>query len=590
MDIQLKEKIKTIPHKPGCYLWKDKKGIVIYVGKAVDLNNRVKQYFLKDRDLKTRKLVNEIKDIDYVLVNNENESLLLESNLISEYKPKYNILLRESHTFPYIVVTKEQHPRILYTHEAKQKIKGTYYGPFALNNVKKYDLYNFINRIFPLRKCSKLPNKKCIYYDIGQCLGPCINKIEKKDYQPYLKEINDFFSGNLKKIDQKLADKEQSAAEKLMFEDCAKYLELRKNLKNFSNRQDIVFSQNNDEDIIGFHCKENVIAIVIFKYVNGTLLNKYDLITVFYCEIEEIMMRLVYEYYSKFAIELPKKVYLSLANQNLQMLSKNLNIEFINPEKGVKKEVMNNAVNNAIEIMKNKYLQVIANEIRETSALAELQKLLQLDNLNRIELFDNSNIYNVDRVAAMVVYENGVKKKNDYRKFNIKNTNANSDFEYMEEVIYRRYKKALETDGILPNLIIVDGGKPQISAALNSLRKLEIDSIVNLIGLAKNDKHKTDRIITSDYKEIMLDKKASLYFFLLSMQDEVHRFAISFFRQRRSKSLFSNSLYQIKNLGKKRIEKLLSKYETLEKIKEASVEELSQIVSVEIAHEIKKLK
>lgn len=589
-QIDIREKLKKIPHKPGCYLWKDKNGVVIYVGKAVDLANRTKQYFLKDKDLKTRKLVKEICDIDYILVKNENESLLLENNLISQYKPKYNILLRETNSFPYIVVTKEEHPRILYSHDNKKKIKGTYYGPFANSNIRKYDLYNFINRIFPFRKCNKLPQKKCIYYDIGQCLGPCIKSIEKSEYDYYLKEINDFFSGNSKNIDEQLKKQEISSSEKLMFEDSQKYLELRKNLKYFSERQDIIFSKNNDVDIVGFYCKENVISIVIFKYVDGSLLSKYDLITIFYSEIEEIISTLIFEYYTKTAIELPKKVYLSASEQTLKNLSESLKIEFLNPNKGVKKDVMDNAFTNAIEIMKRKYLSLISNENREMNSISELEKLLDINNIYRIEMFDNSNVFNADKVSAMVVYENGVKNKNEYRKFNIKNNLAKSDFEFMEEVIYRRYSKVVETGGAVPNLLIVDGGKPQVTAALNSLRKLKLDLVINLIGLAKDSKHKTDRIVKSDLTEIPLDKKSDLYFFLLNIQDEVHRFAIMFHKNKRSKSLFQNSLYKIKNLGKKRIEKLLAKYETLDNIKEASVEELSQIVPENIAKEIKKIK
>lgn len=590
MDDKLKEKLKLIPKKPGCYLWKDKNGIVIYVGKAKNLSNRTKQYFLKDRDLKTRKLVNEIRDVDYVVVNNENESLLLESNLISQYKPKFNMLLRESNSFPYIVVTKEEHPRILYTHNNDKKINGTYYGPFANSNIRKYDLYNFINRIFPLRKCNKLPNQKCIYYDIGQCLGPCIKKIEKQDYEPYLKKINNFFSGKHQEIDESLRKKELEAAEKLMFEDSKKYLDLRNSLKTFSERQDIIFSKSNDEDIIGFHSKENVISIVFFKYVNGTLLSKYDVTTMFYNDEEEIITTLLFEYYSKIAIEIPKIVYVSLQDETLENLSKSLNIKFINPTKGIKKEVMEIALTNAIETMKNKYLTMISNENRELNSIDELQKILDIDNIYRIEIFDNSNIFSSDKVAAMVVYENGKKNKNAYRKYNIKNLNANSDYEYMQEVIYRRYKNVYEGDGEIPDLIIVDGGKQQVKAAIESLKKLELNNVINIIGLAKDNKHKTDRIVKSDFTEIKLDKKSDLYFFLLNMQDEVHRFAITFHRNKRSKSLFDNSLNQIKNLGKKRIAKLIEKYETLDKIKSASLEELMQIVPKDVAKEIKKLK
>lgn len=589
MNDNIKEKLKMVPHKPGCYLWKDKNGIVIYVGKAKDLANRTKQYFLKDRDLKTKKLVKEIFDIDYVVVNNENESLLLENNLISQYKPKFNMLLRESNTFPYIVITKEEHPRILYTRNKDKNSKGIFYGPFANSNIKKYDLYNFLNRIIPFRKCKTLPKEKCIYYDIGQCLAPCINDVKKEEYDVYIKKINDFFNGKYAEIDHQLHQKELECAEKLMFEDSQKYLELRKNLKMFSDKQDILMSQSNDEDIIAFHTKENIISMVIFKYIKGRLLSKFDIITFFYDEEFDIISTLLYDYYTNSAIEIPKTAYIALDDKKLDWLSSNLKIKFVSPQKGIKKDVLETALDNAMQLMKNKYLTLISNQNREFNSISELESILNIKNIYRIEVFDNSNIFNNDKVAAMVVYENGQKNKNQYRKFNIKNLDSSSDYEYMKEVIFRRYKKVFQDEGVLPDLIIVDGGKIQVKAAIESLTELKLETIIPIIGLAKDEKHKTDRIIKSDFSEIKLDKKSDLYFFLLNIQDEVHRFAINFHKQKRSKSLFDNSLNKIKNLGKVRIKKLIDKYETLDNILKASIEELSQIVPLEVAKEIKKL-
>lgn len=586
----IKNKLMNAPKKPGCYLWKDKNGIVIYVGKAKNLANRTKQYFSNKVDIKTAKLVTEIYDVDFVIVNNENESLLLENNLISKYKPKYNMLLRESNSFPYIVVTKEEHPRILYSHDNKKKIKGTYYGPFATPTMKKYELFNFINSMFPLRKCKTIPKNKCIYYDIGLCLGPCIKNINKEDYEPYLKKINDFFSGKYKELDKNLEEKELDFASKLMFEESKKYFELRKNLKLFSEKQDIVFSKNNNEDIIGFSIKENVISLVIFKYVCGNLLSKYDTTTIFYDDVEEIVETLIFDYYKNIVIEKPKQVYVSVPDNSLKKLSNSLGIDFINPIQGAKKEILLTAVENAQMLIKNKFLKIISDYARESNSLSELEELIGIDSSYLIEVFDNSNIFNEDRVSAMVVYENGSKNKKLYRKFIIKNKEIQSDYEYMKEVIYRRYTSVLQKKESLPNLIIVDGGAIQVRAALESLKLLNLDQVIPVIGLAKNDKHKTDKIVKWDFSEIELDKKSNLYFFLLNMQDEVHRFAINFHRNRRSKSLFSNSLYSIKNLGKKRIDKLISKYQTLDNVIEADIDELSQIVPRDVALEIKKIK
>lgn len=586
----IRNRLLNAPKKPGCYLWKDKNGVVIYVGKAKNLANRTKQYFGNRVDVKTSKLVKEIHDVDFVVVNNENESLLLENNLIAKYKPKYNILLRETNSFPYIVVTKEDHPRILYSHDNKKKIKGTYYGPFATPTMKKYELYNFINRMFPLRKCKTLPKSKCIYYDIGLCLGPCIKNITKEDYEPYLKKINDFFSGKYKELDKNLEEKEIEFASKLMFEESQKYLELRKNLKSFSEKQDIIFSKNNNEDIIGFSIKENIISLVIFKYVDGNLLSKYDTTTIFYEEVEEIVETLVFDYYKNIVVEKPKQVYISISDGSLKSLSDSLKINFINPVQGSKKEMLLTAVENAQILIKNKFLKVVSDYEREANSLSELEELIGIDSSYLIEVFDNSNVFNEDKVSAMIVYENGTKNRKLYRKFIIKNKEAASDYEYMKEVIYRRYSAVLDRKESLPNLIIVDGGQIQVKAALESLSQLNLDKIVPVIGLAKNDKHKTDKIVKWDFTEISLDKKSNLYFFLLNMQDEVHRFAISFHRDRRSKSIFSNSLYSIKNLGKKRIDKLISKYQTLDNVINADIDELSQIVPRDVAIEIKKLR
>lgn len=581
-------KKKNIPHSPGCYLWKDINSIVLYVGKAKDLNLRTKSYFLDKNSLKVKKLMREVADVDYMLVSNENESLILESELIKKYKPKFNILLRENTTFPYIVLTKENHPRLLYTHSNFNSIKGNYYGPFAINNANKYDLFNFLNRIIPLRKCRVIPTKKCIYYDIGQCLGPCINKVEKKDYDPYLKKINDFFLGKTKQIDNELKSREEKSAELLAFEDAQMYYELRKKLDVFSHNQEIVFSQKNDEDVIGYISRENVLFLVFFKYVDGILLNKHEIINTFLIDENDSLISQIFNYYSSIENK-PKNVYLSLDPNDLSILSNTLKINFSNPTKGNKKAAIEMALENAKELMRQKYLTTLENNIKKIDSLSDLEKILGIDNLYRIELFDNSFLFGVDKISAMVVYENSLPKKNLYRKF-ILGKNLSSDFHFMEEVIYRRYKSCLANKEILPNLIIVDGGAIQVKAALTSLKKLNLDSIIPVIGLAKNNNHKTDKIVKWNGEEILLDKKSNLYFFLLTMQDEVHRFAISFHRKKRSKSLFANTLLQIPGLGKTRIEKLISKFETVEKIKATSVEELSQVVPREIAIKIKESK
>lgn len=531
--------------------------------------------------------MSESRDIDYIVVKNENEALILESNLIKKYKPKYNILLRENISFPYIIVTKETHPRILYTHNSSHKINGLVYGPFPINNANKYELFNFLNKIFPLRKCTNMPNKKCLYYDLKQCLGPCINKeITSVDYEPYLDSIKNFFNGKVKEMDNNLASLEKLSSDNLKYEDANKYLELRKNLNHFSMKQEVIFSSKSDEDIIGFSCKENILFLMFFKYVNGVLLNKYELVHTFFSSLEEDLMTQIFVYYNDIVLVKPKTVYVSLDEESLAILKATLNISFINPKSGNKKISLETAVINAHELMKRKYLLTISSNYKNIDGIAELENILGMDNLYQIDIFDNSSFFATDRVSALVVYLNGSKDKNSYRKFILKN-DQKSDYEYMKEVIFRRYKKIIEEKRPLPNLIIVDGGRIQINAALHSLKQLNLDSIIPIIGLAKNDQHKTEKIVHSNGKEIILDKKSSLYFYLLEMQDEVHRFAVNFYNKRKRKSLFSNSLKSVEGLGDKRIQNLISKFETIDKIKEATIEELSQIVPKSIAMKIK---
>ncbi|MEG2245679.1 MAG: excinuclease ABC subunit UvrC [Malacoplasma sp.] len=582
------QKISIIPKSPGCYLWKDRNDVVIYIGKAKNLSNRIKNYFVSGVNTKVKRLIAEAVDIDYIVVGSETEALILESNLIKKYKPKYNVLLKENVAFPYIVITNELHPRILYTHTKNNKMNGIVYGPFPLNNSNKYELFNFLNKIFPLRKCPSIPNKKCLYYDLKQCLGPCINKdITAEDYKPYLKSINNFFNGKIKDMDETLYLLEKKLSDNLEYEEANKYFELRKNLLSFSTKQEIIFSSKNNEDVIGFSCKENILFLMFFKYSDGVLLNKYELVHTFFSTLEDELLTQIFTYYSDTDLIKPNKVYVALEPNSLNILTEALNIDFINPQGGVKKRSLEIAVTNSFELMKKKYLLTLSNNANSINGIIELEKILNINNLYQIEIFDNSSIFATDRVSAMVVYINGSKNKNLYRKFIIKN-DYKSDYDYMREVIFRRYKKLVTGEkGSLPNLIIVDGGKIQVNAAIDSLKLLNLDSIIPVIGLAKNSYHKTEKIVTSNDAEITLDKRSPLYFYLLEMQDEVHRFAINFHRSRKTKSLFSNSLQEIEGLGKKRIEKLIARFETIDKIKETSIEELSQIIPRNIAIRVK---
>lgn len=579
-------KLKNIPHKPGCYLWKDKYQQVIYVGKASDLYNRTHQYFLTNRDSKTTKLVQNIADVDFITVNNENESLILENNLIKKYQPKYNILLKEGTYYPYIVLTKEKNPRLVYTHESNV-YKGKYYGPFAANKSNRYSIYNFLQHLFPLRKCYHMPKKTCLYYDIGECLGPCVHNISQQQYDKIAKNINDFFRGNLKNILNDLKLKEKEYAKCFKYEEAKKVNELITGMEQISQYQNINLVSSQSIDVLGFYVNKSFISISIFSYINGKLLAKKEQIAEINNSVSEIIESYLKQFYAD-SLNLPKKCYVSLDDKKLKNLSTSLNVVFINPKTGRFKNILENAIVNAKSYYNSNYLQYKKSVALNEDAFLALQKTLNMDNLSLIHVFDMSNLFNEDRIGAMIALEHGKFNKNLYRKFIIKNEESKSDVEYTKEVITRQYARMLKQREELPNLIIADGGKQQVNVIIEALKVNKLDLVIPVIGLVKNRKHETEKIyIPNNNEYINLDKKSELYLYLLKIQNEVHRFAITFFRQRKQSSLFKSKLQDIPEIGSASIDKLLSNYQNITAIKEASIEELSQYVGIKKAKIIK---
>lgn len=578
-------KLKNIPHKPGCYLWKDKYQQIIYVGKASDLYNRTHQYFLTNRDSKTTKLVQNIVDVDFITVNNENESLILENNLIKKYQPKYNILLKEGTYYPYIVLTKEKNPRLVYTHESNV-YKGKYYGPFATNKSNRYSIYNFLQHLFPLRKCYRMPTKTCLYYDIGECLGPCVHDISQQQYDKIAKDINDFFKGNLKNTLNDLKQKEKAYAKCFKYEEAKKVNQLISGMEQISQYQNINLVSSQSIDVLGFYANKNYISISIFSYINGKLLAKKEQIAEINDSVSDTIESCLMQFYAD-SLNLPKKCYVSLEDKKLKNLSKSLNVIFINPKTGRFKNILENAINNAKSYYNSNYLQYKKSVALNEDAFLALQKALNMDNLSLIHIFDMSNLFNEDRIGAMIALEHGKFNKNLYRKFIIKNEAAKSDVEYTKEVVIRQYARMLKQREELPNLIIADGGKQQVNVIVQALKVNKLDLVIPVIGLVKNKKHETEKIYITDNKYINLDKKSELYLYLLKIQNEVHRFAITFFRQRKQSSLFKSKLQDIPEIGSVSIDKLLSNYQNITTIKDASIEELSQYVGIKKAKIIK---
>lgn len=586
MNRNLEYKLKNIPKLPGCYLWKDKYGKIIYVGKAKNLFNRTHQYFNTTTNNKTTKLVQNIWDVDFIVVKNENESLILENNLIKKHQPKYNILLKDGNSYPYIVVTNEKYPRIIYTRDLK-KYKGKYYGPFASSKSNKYELYNLLLKIFPLRKCNKLKNNKCLYYDMHQCLAPCVKAINDSEWKKIKNQINDFFNGNTKEIIATLKKEELELSANLEFEEAQKKLELINGIKEIQSHQNIVFNSKKNIDVISFYQENNHLSIVIFSYLNGKLLAKNQQIAEINNEdISDVLVNYLMQYYFD-SLNKPDICYVNLPNSDLKSLNKTTNIEFISPVRGKFKQILQEGVKNAKQFFTSSYL-IYQQKINLTKkSFDELKYLLGLDNLSLIHVYDIANLFTDNQVGAMIALEDGVFNKNLYRKFIIKDLDATSDFARMQEVIFRQYKRVLENKEQLPNLIIVDGGIIQINAAIASLKKNNLDKVIPVIGLSKDNHHRTNAIVFPNKKTIKLDKTSTLYMYLLNIQEEVHRYAINFFRDKSIKSKFKSKLNEIEGLGEKTINKLMENYDNFANLKKASIEELSQYVNIKVAKKIK---
>lgn len=569
MNDLLKTKLKLIPHKPGCYLWKDEFDQIIYIGKAKDLYNRTHSYFNGPKDNKTSKLVSNIKDLEYIVVNNVNEALILENNLIKTHRPKYNILLKDGSNYPYIMITNEQYPRLKYV-RTYDKNKGIYFGPLA-DSTNKYQLFNLLNSIFSFNKCNHQPHQKCIYYDLHRC----INQVQPQTYEKAIAEVKEIFKGNLDHILAILENKEQHAVAKLDFENAQKYAEQQKALTYIINSGLVQLDNNESFDVVGFYEKNNYLVIIIFNYVKGKLLNKSaDTFAIYDHEINELITSFLMQYYSQNRIS--TKIIVSLDDDNLLALSQRFKTKFINAQTKFHKQILKLAFDNAILYFDSNIKSVINKQNELDEALNQLKQILKLPDLSMIECFDNSNINLSLPIAGMIVYQNGKLNNKLNRKYNLMTTKNASDYHFMIEVITRRYQRLVSQHQKLPNLIVVDGGKLQVNAALYALEQLQIS--IPLIGLKKDQKHKTNAIVLANGDEIILDRKSVLYKFLANMQNDVHNYAISFLRNKHTKSIFNSLLNDVQGLGKKRLNELLNYYDSINDLKSASDQELLQFL------------
>lgn len=574
----IKEKLKLVPTKPGSYQMKNQDGIIIYVGKAKNLKNRLKSYFTGTVTGKTAMLVNDIVDFEYIVTSTELESLILEITLIKKYDPKYNILLKDDKSYPYIELTNEKYPRLKIVRNVnRKKHKSRLFGPYP-NVTAARKTVNMLHRVYPLRKCENLKKEVCLYYHIGECFGYCEREVDKEKLETMVSEITSFLKGNSDFLIKKLESEMQKASDALNFEKAIELKEMLHDIDVTLTRQKIDLNKNYNFDVFGYYQDNNYISVVTFYIREGLLFGKHQDIFTSVENVEEELLSYIIHFYEKNNL-LPKEIILPEEVDHV-LLGEYLQVKTTVPKRGDIKKLVELANDNAKIFLHERYENIKKDETNRLEAEKELQKLLHLSKLTRIETFDNSHLFGTFYVAGMVVFDHFEPNKNEYRKFKIQ-TDAKDDLSAMKEVIYRRYFKVLMEEVEAPDLIIVDGGELQIEAAKEVLDELHLN--IPLCGLKKNDKHKTSVLVNSNLEEIEVDKNSNLFIFLNKIQEEVHRYAITYHRNVRSKGSLASLLDMAPGIGEVRKKELLKKFGSLKKMKEASLEELETVLTHDVA-------
>ena len=571
MNNLIKSKLELLPTSPGCYIHKDKNGTIIYVGKAKNLRNRVKSYFRGSHDTKTEALVSEIVDFEFIVTESNIEALLLEINLIKENKPKYNIMLKDDKSYPFIKITHERYPRLIITRQVK-KDGGLYFGPYpdvgAANEIKR-----LLDRIFPFRKCTNPPSKVCFYYHIGQCMAHTICKKDEDYFKSMAQEVSDFLKGQDDKIINDLKGKMAAAAQTMEFERAAEYRDLIQAIGTLRTKQRVMAKDLQNRDVFGYYVDKGWMCVQVFFVRQGKLIERDVNLFPYYNDPDEDFLTYVGQFYQEKSHLVPNEV---LIPQDIdeEAVKALVDSKILKPQRGEKKQLVNLAIKNARVSLEQKFNLLEKSVEKTQGAIENLGRLLQIPTPVRIESFDNSNIMGTSPVSAMVVFVNGKPSKKDYRKYKIKTVVGPDDYASMREVIRRRYGR-VQRDGLTPpDLIVIDGGQGQVNIAKQVIQE-ELGLDIPIAGLQKNDKHQTHELLFGDPLEVVeLSRNSQEFFLLQRIQDEVHRFAITFHRQLRSKNSFSSQLDGIEGLGPKRKQNLMKHFKSLTKIKEASVDEI----------------
>ncbi|HGD5819498.1 TPA: excinuclease ABC subunit UvrC [Streptococcus pneumoniae] len=574
MNNLIKSKLELLPTSPGCYIHKDKNGTIIYVGKAKNLRNRVRSYFRGSHDTKTEALVSEIVDFEFIVTESNIEALLLEINLIKENKPKYNIMLKDDKSYPFIKITNERYPRLIITRQVK-KDGGLYFGPYpdvgAANEIKR-----LLDRIFPFRKCTNPPSKVCFYYHIGQCMAHTICKKDEAYFKSMAQEVSDFLKGQDNKIIDELKGKMAAAAQTMEFERAAEYRDLIQAIGTHRTKQRVMAKDLQNRDVFGYYVDKGWMCVQVFFVRQGKLIERDVNLFPYFNDPDEDFLTYVGQFYQEKSHLVPNEV---LIPQDIdeEAVKALVDTKILKPQRGEKKQLVNLAIKNARVSLEQKFNLLEKSVEKTQGAIENLGRLLQIPTPVRIESFDNSNIMGTSPVSAMVVFVNGRPSKKDYRKYKIKTVVGPDDYASMREVIRRRYGRVQREALTPPDLIVIDGGQGQVNIAKQVIQE-ELGLDIPIAGLQKNDKHQTHELLFGDPLEVVdLSRNSQEFFLLQRIQDEVHRFAITFHRQLRSKNSFSSQLDGIDGLGPKRKQNLMRHFKSLTKIKEASVDEIVEV-------------
>ncbi|MBE6158178.1 MAG: excinuclease ABC subunit UvrC [Firmicutes bacterium] len=576
-----KEKLSLVPTKPGSYQMKNKDGVIIYVGKAKNLKNRLKSYFTGTVTGKTRMLVEDIDDFEYIVTSSELESLILEITLIKKYDPKYNILLKDDKSYPYIELTNEVYPRLKIVRNVKRKKNKNYlYGPYPNVSAARKTV-NMINRLYPLRKCDRLKKELCLYYHINECLGYCVKDIDPDKINNMKKEIISFLKGDSSLIVEKIKDEMNKASNLMNYERALEFKNMLEDIDITLRKQKIDLNKGYNFDLVNYYNDNNYLSIEIFFIRDGLLFGRHNEIISTIDNINEEVVEYLIKFYDKVGV-LPKELYVP-DSLDYKLIEDYFNVKVVVPKKGKLKNLLDLAYENAKEQMDLEEETLKKDDLLRIDAINELKELLKLDKVSRMESFDNSHLFGTFYVGGMVVFDDFLPLKNEYRKYKI-SVDVKDDLGAMREVLYRRYYKVLMEDLVRPDLIVMDGGKLQISIAKEIISSLGLD--IPIIGLVKDDKHRTSYIMNDKYEMLDVSKDSKLFLFLTRIQDEVHRYAITYHRNIKSKGMLSSVLDLAPGIGEVRKKELLKKFGSLKKIREASIDEVSSVIGKDAAEKL----